>query len=481
MAGQQAYGELELYVDGEWIGADGYPGEDILNPATEMVLAKLPHADNALLDRAAEAAARAFPGWRDRTALQRSDILRSAAALLRDRADRIATRMVMDQGKPLAQANQEVQAAALIMEWSAEEGRRAYGRIIPASIPGVQWSVVKEPVGPVAAFTPWNFPAIIPARKIASALAVGCTMVIKPAEETPSTVLEIARALADAGLPKGVLNVVHGVPSTVSERLIAHPTIRKISFTGSTSVGQHLARLAADAGVKRCTMELGGHAPVIVCADADVDLAVRMMSATKYRNAGQVCISPTRFFVEEPIYSRFVEGFTEAASGVRVGDGFDPDVQMGPLAHARRLPFVDDLVADAVGHGASLKTGGKRMGNQGFFYEPTVLADVPETARIMNEEPFGPIATVTPFGSLDDAIAQANRLPVGLAAYAYTQSTATAARLSREVETGMLGINNSFVNMPETPFGGVKQSGYGSEGGIEGMEPYLVTKTISLS
>lgn len=481
MADPQAYGELELYVDGEWIGADGGPGEDVINPATEMVLARLPHADEALLDRAADAAARAFPGWRDRTALQRSDILRRAAALLRDRADRIAARMVMDQGKPLAQAHQEVQAAALIMEWSAEEGRRTYGRIIPASIPGIQWSVVKEPVGPVAAFTPWNFPGIIPARKIASALAVGCTMVIKPAEETPSTVLEIARALADAGLPNGVLNVVHGVPSMVSERLIAHPAIRKISFTGSTAVGQHLARLAADAGVKRCTMELGGHAPVIVCADADVDLAVRMMSATKYRNAGQVCISPTRFFVEEPVYDRFVDGLAAAAKGVQVGDGFDPEVQMGPLAHARRVPFVETLVADAVEHGASLKAGGMRIGNQGYFYAPTVLAGVPEAARIMNEEPFGPVATVTAFGSLDDAIGQANRLPYGLAAYAYTRSTATAARLSREVETGMLGINNSFVNMPETPFGGVKQSGYGSEGGIEGMEPYLVTKTISLS
>lgn len=481
MAGQQAYGDLELYVDGEWIGAEGRPGEDVINPATEMALARLPHADEALLDRAADAAARAFPDWRDRTALQRSDILRRAAALLRDRADHIAARMVMDQGKPLAQAHQEVQASALIIEWTAEEGRRTYGRIIPASIPGVQWSVVKEPVGPVAAFTPWNFPGIIPARKIASALAVGCTMVIKPAEETPSTVLEIARALADAGLPNGVLNVVHGKPSMVSERLIAHPAIRKISFTGSTAVGQHLARLAADAGVKRCTMELGGHAPVIVCADADVDLAVRMMSATKYRNAGQVCISPTRFFVEEPVYDRFVDGLAEAAMGVHVGDGFDPDVQMGPLAHARRVPFIETLVEDAIEHGASLKAGGRRIGNQGYFYAPTVLADVPETARIMNEEPFGPVATVTAVGSLDDAIAQANRLPYGLAAYAYTRSTATAARLSREVETGMLGINNSFVNMPETPFGGVKQSGYGSEGGIEGMEPYLVTKTISLS
>ena len=336
-------------------------------------------------------------------------------------------------------------------------------------------------MGPVAALTPWNFPCVIPARKISAALATGCTMVIKPSEETPASVLELARALDDAGLPKGVLNVVHGVPSEVSTHLIAAEPIRKITFTGSTAVGQQLAVLAAKAGVKRATMELGGHAPVMVFEDADIDAAVQAMVAAKFRNAGQICIAPTRFYLHESVHDRFVEGFAAAAARIKTGDGMDPATTMGPLANNRRVAAMEALVADAVDHGAGLRLGGNPGGNRGYFFEPTVLTDVPASARIMNEEPFGPVAVTARFRSLDEVIEQANRLPFGLASYAFTQDSRIASALADRVEAGMLGINNVAINMPETPFGGVKQSGYGSEGGSEGMDAYLVTKTVSQS
>jgi len=398
---------------------------------------------------------------------------------MRERCEQIAVAMVLEQGKPLAEARMEVMAAADIFDWTAEEGRRIYGRVVPSRFPGVQWTVTREAVGPVAAFTPWNVPVVIPARKISAALAVGCTMVIKPSEETPASVLAIARALDDAGLPKGVLNVVYGVPAQVSEQLIFHPQIRKITFTGSTVVGKQLAAMAAQAGVKRTTMELGGHAPVLVFDDADLDQAVQSMVAFKYRNAGQVCIAPTRFYVHESIHDRFVDSFAEAARAIRIGDGLDPETRMGPLANPRRVAAMDAFVADALDQGATLKAGGQRGHNRGFFFEPTVLANVPATARAMNEEPFGPLAITAPFSTFDEALEQANRLPYGLAAYAFTRSTKTASMLGEALETGMLGLNNSFISMPETPFGGVKQSGYGSEGGTEGMDAYLTTKFIS--
>ncbi len=477
----QSYGELNLFIDGEWLGAGGRNAEDVINPATGEAIGSLPHATPADLDRASAAAARAFADWRKVPAYDRAKILRKAADLLRERAQGIARRMTMEQGKPLAEALQEVFISADIFDYTADEGRRVYGRIVPSRVPGVRWMVTKEPVGPVAAFTPWNFPAVIPARKISAALATGCTMVIKPSEETPASVLELARALDDAGLPKGVLNVVYGVPAEVSEHLIAAEEIRKITFTGSTAVGQHLAVLAAKAGVKRATMELGGHAPVLIFDDADVDAAIAVMAGAKYRNAGQVCVSPTRFFVQESVHDRFVDGFTKAAAAIRTGNGLEEGVTMGPLANDRRVAAMDRLIADAVSHGAELRQGGEALGNRGNFFAPTVLAHVPDTARIMNEEPFGPIAVTSSFVSFDEVIARANRLPFGLAAYAFTSSATTAAKLADALEAGMVGINNTFINMPETPFGGVKQSGYGSEGGIEGMEAYLVTKTVSQS
>lgn len=474
-----AYGELKLFVDGEWLDAEGRVTEDVLNPATGEPIAALPHATPEDLDRAVAAASRSFKSWRATPAYDRAKIIRKAADLLRERANALAVRTTMDQGKPIGESVQEYLIAADILDWTADEGRRTYGRVIPPRVPGARWFVTREPVGPVAGFTPWNFPGIIPARKIAAALATGCTMVIKPSEETPSTVLEIARALNDAGLPKGVLNVVHGRPSEVSERLIASDGIRKITFTGSTAVGKQLAVLAAQAGVKRTTMELGGHAPVLIFEDADIDHAIKVMAFAKFRNAGQVCISPTRFYVHESVHDRFVDGFAKAAAALKVGDGLDPATNMGPLANSRRVPAMERLVADAVERGARVKTGGERGSNQGYFFQPTILADVPEDALIMNEEPFGPVAVTARFSRFEEAIEQANRLPYGLASYAFTQSRQTAAMVSEAIEAGMVGINNNAISMTETPFGGVKQSGYGSEGGSEGMDAYLVTKFTS--
>ena len=479
MTKDERYPALQLFIDGHWIDAGSRHLDDVLNPATGEVLSQVPHATDDDINAAAEAAGRTFKSWKALPAYERAKILRKAADLMRERCEQIAVAMVLEQGKPLAEARMEVMAAADIFDWTAEEGRRIYGRVVPSRFPGVQWTVTREAVGPVAAFTPWNVPVVIPARKISAALAVGCTMVIKPSEETPASVLAIARALDDAGLPKGVLNVVYGVPAQVSEQLIFHPQIRKITFTGSTVVGKQLAAMAAQAGVKRTTMELGGHAPVLVFDDADLDQAVQSMVAFKYRNAGQVCIAPTRFYVHESIHDRFVDSFAEAARAIRIGDGLDPETRMGPLANPRRVAAMDAFVADALDQGATLKAGGQRGHNRGFFFEPTVLANVPATARAMNEEPFGPLAITAPFSTFDEALEQANRLPYGLAAYAFTRSTKTASMLGEALETGMLGLNNSFISMPETPFGGVKQSGYGSEGGTEGMDADLTTKFIS--
>ena len=475
------YGPLQLFIAGEWLGTEGRVTEPVLNPATGEPVGLLPHASAADLDRAAAAAEAAFASWRRVPAYDRAMILRKAAALLRERADHIGRRMTLEQGKPFAEARLEALISADIFDYTADEGRRTYGRIVPARVPGMRWMVTREPVGPVAAFTPWNFPAVIPARKISAALATGCTMVIKPSEETPASVIELARALDDAGLPKGVLNVVCGVPGEVSERLIAAPEIRKITFTGSTSVGQQLAILAAKAGVKRATMELGGHAPVMIFEDADVDAAVQVLAGAKFRNAGQICIAPTRFYIHEAVHDRFVDGFAAAAEKLKVGDGMDAATTMGPLANPRRISAMQGLVEDALNHGAGLRLGGEALGNRGNFFAPSILTDVPDTARIMNEEPFGPVAVTARFQSLDEVIHQANRLPFGLASYAFTRDTATAQALADRVEAGMLGINNVMINMPETPFGGVKQSGYGSEGGTEGMDAYLVTKTVSQS
>jgi succinate-semialdehyde dehydrogenase/glutarate-semialdehyde dehydrogenase len=374
----------------------------------------------------------------------------------------------------------ELGGAAEIITWYAEEGRRAYGRVLPQRVTGMRMTVVKEPVGPVAAFAPWNFPLGNPARKLGSALAAGCTVILKPAEETPASALAVAQSLVDAGAPPGVLQIVFGVPSEVSQHLISSPVIRAVHFTGSIPVGKQLTQLAA-AGMKRTTMELGGHAPVLVFDDADVEAVLDAAVATKFRNAGQVCVSPTRFYVQEGVYERFVAGFTERVRRLKVGNGLDESVRMGPLAHERRVPAVAGMIDEAVRDGARLLTGGQALPGPGYFYAPTVLADVPETTRIMNEEPFGPVALLRPFREFDEVVAAANRLPYGLAAYAFTQSAKRVNLLGEQIESGMLGINSFVIAMPEAPFGGVKESGHGSEEGVEGLDACLVTKFITES
>lgn len=472
------YSDLKLFIDGQWLGADNRKSEDVINPATGKVLARLPHASKADLDAALAAADKAFGAWSRTSAYDRSNIMRKAAMLMRERADHIARVQTQEQGKPFPESRIEVMTSADITDWYAEEGRRAYGRIVPGRMKGTRQIVVQEPVGVAAAFTPWNFPTLTPIRKIAGALAAGCTLIIKASEEVPGGCVELVKCFADAGVPAGVLNLVFGVPAEVSEHIIPSPIVKKVSFTGSVPVGKHLAAMAAR-GMKRATMELGGHSPVLVFDDADPIKAADTIAAFKYRNAGQVCISPTRFYVQEKNYNKFVERFVEYAKGLKLGDGLDKDTKMGPLANPRRLDAMESFVNDAKARGGKIATGGNRVGNQGFFFEPTVITDIPDDSKIMTEEPFGPLAPIVPFKTFDEVIERANSLPFGLASYAFTNSSATANAVGDAIQAGMVGINSVAVSTPETPFGGVKDSGYGSEGGIEGLQAYLNTKFIS--
>ncbi len=467
-----------LFIDGVWTAGSGTRRGKVMDPATARQIAEVAFAETADLDAALAAANRSFAAWRKTTALERSRILVKAANLVRTNAETIAQAITTEQGKPLSESRLEAGVTADIIEWYAEEGRRAYGRVIPSRLPGARQIVISEPVGPVAAFSPWNFPCGQLVRKIAAALAAGCTIIVKAPEETPSSAMALVRCFEEAGIPAGVLNLVFGVPAEISAHLIPSAVIRKISFTGSVPVGRHLAALAGQ-HLKRATMELGGHAPFIVCDDVDLDAVVRLGAGMKFRNAGQICTSPTRFLVADPLHGDFVSQFASVAESLVVGNGVEDATQMGPLAHARRIDALDGLVRDAVEQGGRLVTGGRRIGNEGYFYPPTVLADVPLSARVMNEEPFGPLAVINQFDTLDGAVSEANRLPYGLGAYAFTKSTLNAARLADEVETGMISINHFGLAAPETPFGGVKDSGYGSEGGSEGLQAYLVPKFIS--
>ncbi|HVS76405.1 MAG TPA: NAD-dependent succinate-semialdehyde dehydrogenase [Steroidobacteraceae bacterium] len=470
------YTEPKLYIDGEWLGAGHRRTHRVINPATGGALGEVPLVDAPDLDRALQAADRAFGQWKRSATEERSRVLRGAAQLIRERAERIARLATLEEGKPLREARAEAAMVANLFDFYAEECRRTYGRVLVRP-PGARVLVVREPVGPVAAFAPWNFPIGNPGRKLGAPIAAGCPVILKPAEESPASAVEIVRALADAGLPAGVAQLVFGVPDEVSRHLLASPVIRKLSFTGSIAVGKHLLALAA-ATVKRTTMELGGHAPVIVFDDADLDRTIEMLAAAKFRNAGQVCVSPTRFYVQQGIYERFVTAFSARASAIAVGDGLLERHQMGPMANPRRPQAMEALIADAARCGARLETGGERHGKQGFFWQPTVLSDVPPQARIMNEEPFGPVAVISPFGTFDEAVAQANRLPYGLAAFAFTESARRALLIGDALEAGIVAINCAMVAAPDAPFGGVKESGHGAEDGPEGLEGYLVTKTI---
>jgi len=473
-----AYSSTQLFIGGKWRPARSGKVIEVINPATEEVIGTVAHAEKADLDEALEAAAAGFKAWRTVAPFERCRIMRKAAAIMRERNDEIAPLLTLEQGKTLAEARMEAMAAADVIEWFAEEAKRSYGRIIPARGPGIYQMSIKEPVGPVAAFTPWNFPINQVVRKMSAALAAGCSIIVKAPEETPASPAQLIRAFADAGVPAGVINLVYGIPAEISEYLIPHPVIRKISFTGSTNVGKQLNALAG-LHMKRATMELGGHAPAMVFKDADVASAAKILVAAKYRNAGQVCISPTRMLVQDEVFKEFVEKFVEGAKAVKVGNGMDASSTMGSLANPRRVTAIEGMVQDAVSKGAKLETGGHRVGNKGYFFEPTVVSDVPKTARAMNEEPFGPLALISRFSSLDEVVEEANRLPFGLASYAFTGSAKTATTIASQVEAGMMTINHFGLALPEVPFGGVKDSGYGSEGGTEAMEAYFNTKFIS--
>ena len=474
------YPNTQLFINGQWQDAADGRTLAVINPATGKEIGRVAQAGKADLDLALAAAQKGFETWRDMTAADRSKVMRRAADLMRQRAGDIGRLLTQEQGKPLAEAKGEAMAAADIIEWFAEEGFRVYGRIVPSrGSLAVRQMVLKDPVGPVAAFTPWNFPINQVVRKVAAALAAGCSMLVKAAEETPAAPAELIRTFADAGLPPGVLGLVYGNPAEISSYLIPHPVIRKITFTGSTPVGKQLAAMAGQ-HMKRVTMELGGHAPVIVAEDADVALAVKAAGGAKFRNAGQVCISPTRFLVHESIRNEFAAALAKQAQGLKVGDGMTEGTQMGPLANPRRVTAMAEFTRDAVERGATLLSGGERIGDAGNFWQPTILTDVPRDAKVFNEEPFGPMAAISSFNTLEEAIAEANRLPFGLAGYAFTRSLKNADLLSRRVEVGMLWINMPAMPSAEMPFGGVKDSGYGSEGGPEAIEAYLNVRSVAV-
>lgn len=472
------YETLSLYIDGKFITDGKRPYEDVYNPATGELLGKLPHATQADLDTALQSAQRAFESWRKTSPLERSKILRRVAELTRERCEDIARNITQDMGKPLAEARLEVNNCAEQAEWHAEECRRIYGRVIPPRSPNVRQFVVREPVGVCVAFTPWNFPYNQAIRKMVAALGAGCTLILKGPEDAPSAVVALAKIFHDAGLPAGCLNIVWGKPSDISQYLIKSPIVRKVSFTGSIPVGKQLASLAG-AHMKRVTMELGGHSPVLVFDDAEVEQAAQLLAILKMRNAGQVCIAPSRFYIHNKAYDRFMGVFTAAIAAMKVGNGLSIETNMGPLAHARRVDAMDAFVADAVQQGAKIEMGGERSNDIGYFFPPTILTEVPDCARIMLDEPFGPIAPITRFNDTDDVLKRANSIPYGLASYVFTGSLKTARYVSANLEAGMVNINHFGIALAETPLGGVKDSGIGSEGGSETFDGYLTTKFIS--
>lgn len=474
----ESYPSLGFFINGEFINAGNRPTQAVINPATEEVLGQLPLATQADLDDALAAAAAAFKTWKHSSPMERSAILRKAAELARARAPQIGRNLTLDQGKPLSQAIAEIVSCADHCDWHAEECRRIYGRIIPPRRANFRQYVIQEPIGVCAAFTPWNFPFNQAIRKISAAIGAGCTIILKGPEDSPSAIMAIAELFRDAGLPKGVLNIVWGDPPFVSDYLIRSPIVRKISFTGSVPVGKQLAALAG-AHMKPVTMELGGHSPVLILDDADIAKTARSLARSKIRNAGQTCVSPTRIYVQQKAYDQFLSEFTSRLSNIHIGNGLDEAVDMGPLAHERRLAAMGDLIADARQQGATVEIGGERLQREGFFYAPTVLTNTHHACKIMNEEPFGPVATVTAFSELDEAIAEANRLPYGLAAYAFTNNLQASVKLSNDIEAGMVHLNHLGSALPEAPFGGIKDSGIGSEGGQETFNAYLVTKLIT--
>ncbi|WP_454689178.1 NAD-dependent succinate-semialdehyde dehydrogenase [Achromobacter aloeverae] len=472
------YEKLCLFINGKFVSGGGRHEQPVLDPATGEVIGMLPHACREDLDEALSAAQAAFLLWSKVSPLKRSEILRRFAELARAQARRIGLQITLDQGKPLAEAMIEVTGASEHAEWHAEEGRRIYGRVVPARSPEVRTFVVREPVGVCAAFTPWNFPFSQALRKISAALASGCTLILKGPEDAPGGVMALARLFNEAGLPPGCLNLVWGVPAEISDYLIRSPIVRKVSFTGSVPVGKQLASLSA-LHMKPCTMELGGHAPVIIFPDADVERTAEMLSAFKFRNAGQVCVSPTRFFVHASIFEKFSGAFIARTRAIKVGPGTVEGTMMGPLANGRRPPHIAAIVDDARERGATLLAGGTRLPGRGNFFAPTVLADLPLDSRLMTEEPFGPVAALAPFEDTDEVIARSNALPYGLASYVFTNSARDAHRTAVGLQAGMVNINHFAMGLAELPFGGIRDSGFGREGGVETFDGYLTTKMVT--
>lgn len=471
----------QLYIDGRWRPASDGARSDVIDPATELPVASVAMATPADVDEALAAAAAGFATWRATSAWERSRALRAMADTVRAQVDRYADVMTSEQGKPLAQARAEVLSSADQFDWYADEARRIYGRTVDGHSTDMRITVRREPIGPIAAFAPWNFPSLLPARKIAPALAAGCSVVLVPPIEAPLSSLLFAEAADSAGVPAGVLNVITGDPPTLSDHLVTSPIIRKVSLTGSVPVGIAVNTLAAKT-LKSVSMELGGHSPVLVFPDADIDAAARAAALGKFRNAGQVCISASRFLVHESVVEQFTAAFVEQTRQLRLGPGHDPDTDMGPLGSARRREAVEAMVADAVGKGAQVAHGGVRPEEfqSGFFFAPTVLTGVTQEMDVMTEEPFGPIAPITSFSEFDEAIAIANSTAFGLAGFVYTRDLDTAYRASEALETGMVGVNHLTIATAEAPFGGVKYSGFGREGGTEGIEAYTHAKYVNI-
>lgn len=469
-----------LYIDGGWREGAGREEIAVLNPATEQELARVCLADARDMDDALDAAARGFRLWRSLPATKRADHMRAVAGLLRERATVIANVLTGEQGKPLGQAKAEVIGTAAYFDDLATRALEVHSRIVTEDAVAIRRNIAYEPIGPVFAVSPWNLPAMMPGRKIANSLAAGCSIIVKPAKETPGTACEVARCCADAGIPPGVVNVLCGHADAMTRHMVASDVIRKISFTGSTEVGRDIAALAG-AHLKKATLELGGHAPVIICGDADIEAVSALLVKVRHANAGQSCMAPTRFFVADGVYGRFVERFTAGAELLRLGPGVDPDVDMGPLASHRRLAVMQRLVSDATSRGAALKTGGERARDRGYFFAPTVLADVPPDAQIMQEEPFGPVSALVPFTDIEQAIRRANETPYGLASYVFTGDPDLARTIADGLEAGLVGVNSAGIAGPAVPFGGVKDSGIGREGSLEGLLDSMVTKTVSTS
>jgi succinate-semialdehyde dehydrogenase/glutarate-semialdehyde dehydrogenase len=473
--------ETRLYIDGKWCDADSGRTLGVINPATEEVIAEVAYGGRAETHRAVEAARRALPDWSRRTAYERAKVLKKTGDLMRERADSIARVMTTEQGKPLAEAKGEVLHSADTFEWFAEEGKRAYGQVVPPSAPGKRHLVIKHPVGVVGAISPWNFPVTLQARKIAPALAAGCTIVCKPASQTPLCLIQVFECLVEAGVPAGVANLVIGPAQEIADEFLENPAVRKISFTGSTEVGKQLMRGAADQ-VKRLSLELGGHAPFIVLPDADPEAVAKAAVVGKFRNNGQVCIAPSRFYVHKDVEAKFTDAAVAAAKALKLGNGLEAGVEVGPMFEKKALESTTALVGDAKAKGAKVLTGGERSKRfaKGYFFEPTVLAGLHPESKMLVEEPFAPVMPLLDFKKLDEVIAAANNTRYGLAAYVFTNDLTAAWKLAEGLEAGIIGVNDPVPATPQCPFGGMKESGLGRELGHEGLEAYLETKYVSI-